>query len=334
MAGYPTKSIMENVRILEQIEQIKTLADPRRLEILRLLLAGSASLTQLGGILHQHPARIRHHVQKLENAGLVALDQVTVTHGVTEKFYRACGGAFLIQQMVLPKGGSRQTIIFAGSHDFAMEHLTRDLSREINLVSLPIGSLDGLVALRQGLCQCAGSHLLDPDGDYNTSYVRHFFPDQTARMFTLAYREQGLLLSPGNPKGIHALTDLVRPDVTFINRQGGSGTRLWLDQRLKELGILSDQVRGYRDSVRTHTEVAKMILSRQADVGIGLQAAASRFNLAFIPLFNERYDLTFLPEQDDALVPLLDHLQTGSFRNGVAGMSGYETTHTGEQIHI
>jgi DNA-binding transcriptional ArsR family regulator len=213
---------MDPVEILSGFEQIKALADTRRLAILRLLMAGSASLTQLGLALGQHPARVRHHLQKLEQAGLVELSQVTVTSGVTEKFYRARAGALIVQAMVLPQDSKRQTIIFSGSHDLAMELMSHSLAKYINLLNLPVGSLDGLVALRQGFCHLAGSHLLDMDGEYNTPFVRHLFPDQATRMFTLAYREQGLILAAGNPKGIHQLADLARPDVTFINRQSGS----------------------------------------------------------------------------------------------------------------
>lgn len=325
---------MGKVEILDQFEQIKVLADPRRLEILRLLMAEPASLTQLGARLGQHPARVRHHIQKLENAGLVEISEITITSGVTEKFYRACAGAYLIQQMVLPKDSQRQTIIFSGSHDLAIEQVSLALGAHINLLSLPVGSLDGLVALRQGFCHIAGSHLLDMNGEYNTPYVRRLLPDRCPSMVTLAYREQGLILAPGNPKGIHELSDLTRADVIFVNRQPGSGTRLWLDARLKEVGISSIQINGYTKIVRTHTETALIIHSGQADTGIGLQAAAQNLNLGFIPLFNERYDLTLMQDQSEFLAPLLNHLQSRDCRDQMANLSGYDTTHTGEQITL
>ena len=325
---------MGKVAILDQFEQIKALADPRRLEILRLLLAGPASLTQLGSHLGQHPARVRHHMQKLEEAGLVEINEITITNGVTEKFYRTSAGAYLIQQMVLPKGGQRQTIIFSGSHDLAIEQLSQALGAHINLLSLPVGSLDGLVALRQGFCHIAGSHLLDTNGEYNTPFVRHLLPDRSTNMVTLAYRQQGLMMAADNPKSIHELADLLRKDVSFINRQSGSGTRLWLDARLKELGISSNLINGYTNISHTHTQTALMIQSGQVDVGIGLQAAAQKLGLFFIPLFNERFDLTMMQESTQLLAPMLDHLQTSLCRNAMAGLSGYDTTHTGEQIYV
>jgi putative molybdopterin biosynthesis protein len=324
---------LSTVEILDKYDQVKALADPRRLAILRSLLAEPASLTQLGIKLGQHPARIRHHVQKLEETGLVEIFQVTVTKGVTEKFYRTTAGAFLIQKMVLPRETNRHTIIFSGSHDLALEQLSRELEPHVNFLSLPVGSLDGLVALRQGFCHVAGSHLLDKEGDYNTPFVRHLLPDRNVYMVTLAYRQQGLILAQGNPKGIHQITDLVRQDINFINRQPGSGTRLWLDSHLGELGISSDHINGYSSNSFTHSQTASMIKSGQADVGIGLEAAARMNELFFVPLFKERFDLIMQQESIQLMAPLLDHLQTAVCRKAMAGLGGYDTAHTGEQIY-
>jgi len=323
---------MGKVEILDQYEQIKALSDPRRLEILRMLMAEPASLTQLGIRLGQHPARVRHHIKKLENAGLIEVSGSTTTRGATEIFYRAKAGAYLVQQMVRPLDDRRRTIIFSGSHDLAIEQLSLAMSAHINLVSLPVGSLDGLIALRQGFCHIAGSHLLDANGEYNVPYVQRLLPDCNVSMITLAFREQGLILAKGNPKGIRNLADLTRPDVTFINRQPGSGTRLWLDSQLKKMEIRSSGIKGYENAVGTHTEIAVTIQSGHADAGIGLQASANNLNLDFIPLFNERYDLTMMNDQSTFLAPLLDHLQTRVYRSEMSRLSGYDSAHTGEQI--
>jgi len=323
---------MGTVETLRAFEQIKLLSDPRRLAILRLLMAGPATLTHLGQALGEHPAWVRHHVKRLEDAGLVEVNEIKVTGGVTEKFYRSRAGAFLIQEMVLPQDTNRPTVIFSGSHDLAIELLAEQLSPHVNMLTLPVGSLDGLVALRQGFCHFSGCHLLDKDGEYNTPFVRHFFPDRSTSLFTLAHRQQGLLLTPGNPKGIRGVADLVRPDATFINRQRGSGTRLWLDARLHELGISGEQIRGYENVVSTHTECALAVQRGEADVALGLQAAALQQGLDFIPLFFERYDLTVPQEQFETVAPLLDFLQSGGFRREVASLSGYDTTHTGERL--
>ncbi len=319
---------------LNTFEQIKLLADARRLSILRHLMAGPASLTQLGRALGEHPAWVRHHLVRLEQAGLVEIAEVKTTAGVTEKFYRAKASAFLLQEIILPESPRLPTIVFSGSHDLAFELLARQSRQGTNVLILPVGSLDGLVALRQGLCVISGCHLLDASGEYNLPFVRHLFPDRPMQLVTLAHREQGLMFLPGNPKQIRSLGDLARPGMVFVNRQKGSGTRLWLDGELRRLGVPTDRIKGYDREVRLHTECARFVLTGEADAAIGLHAAASQAGLDFISLFHERYDLVFPREQAGLLLPLLDALQTSAFRRGVEGLSGYDTAHTGEPIPL
>ncbi len=323
---------MDKVELLSAYEQIKLLADARRLAILRRLMSAPASLTGLGQALGQHPARVRHHLKKLEEAGLVELAEVRLTAGATEKFYRARAGALLLQQMVLPAPSGRPAVILSGSHDLAIELLREELAGRLSLTVLPVGSLDGLVALRQGWCHLSGAHLYDAaSGEYNTSFVRHLFPDREIELVTLAHRQQGLMLAPGNPKEVRSLADLARPDVAFVNRQRGSGTRLWLDSELARLGIPADRIRGYAREVHTHTACAEAVQRGDADAALGLQAAARRHGLDFIPFFVERYDLILPGEQMQALHPVLDTLNTGTFRREVGTLAGYDTAHTGEQ---
>jgi putative molybdopterin biosynthesis protein len=322
---------MDKVESLHAFEQIKLLADPRRMAILRMLMDSPATLTQLGKALGRHPAWIQHHVKALLSAGLVEIAEVRVTAGVTEKFYRAKAGAFLLQELILPQS-DKPTIIFSGSHDLAIESLSAKLAPRLHLLTLPVGSLDGLINLRQGLCHLAGAHLLDESGDYNTPYVHHLFPDRAVEMITLAYRTQGLLLAQGNPKGIHSTSDLARENVTFVNRNPGSGTRLWLDREIRRLGLTPDLIRGYKDSVHTHSESALAVQSGRVDVALGIQAAAHQHNLDFIPLFEERYDLVIPEEQVRLVHPLLDTIQTASFRKQLSTLTGYNTAHSGEQI--
>ena len=325
---------MNTIDLLDRFEQIKQLADPRRLEIVRLLLADSASLTQLGSRLGQHPARVRHHLQKLMKAGLVELDEVTITKGITEKFYRAKAGAYLFHKLVLPIDTERETIICSGSHDLAVDILPQSLGKGVNFLNLPNGSLDGLIALRQGFCHISGSHLMDAEGEYNTTYVRNLLSDHDPIIITLANRQQGLMMSAGNPKGIQGVEDLAREDIRFINRQSGSGTRQWLDARLKREGISSTSINGYEDTVKTHTEIAMKVASGKADAGVGLQASAYLLKLAFSPLFNERYDLVTAGNNLTITTPILDFMQSSDFRKNLSKLPGYDSTHTGEQIHL
>jgi putative molybdopterin biosynthesis protein len=325
---------MFSIQHLQSFEQLKLLSDPRRRAILQQLMSGPASLTMLGKAIGEHPAWVRHHLKQLEAAGLIELVETRVQSGVVEKFYRACAGGFLVQELILPQNREHPVIVFSGSHDLAVELLTHLVSGHLDILTFTVGSLDGLVNLRQNLCNLTGTHLLDPGGDYNLPFIRHFFPDRSMQVITLAHREQGLMTAPGNPKAVHSLADLAHEDITFVNRNPGSGTRLWLDCHLQADGISTGSIRGYENTVSTHTACARLVQTRKVDVALGLRAAAHQFGLDFIPLFHERYDLVFMQEHGSSLVPLLDTIQTGAFRRGVDALTGYDTTHTGEQIPI
>jgi len=330
---------MQPIERLDSFDQIKILADPRRLAILRRLMAGPATLSHLGQALGEHPAWIRHHLKLLEQAGLVELVSVQVSGGVVEKFYQATARLFILQQTILPDPGDQNTLILLGSHDLALALLAQSLEERLGLelLTLPVGSLDGLIALRQGLAHLTGCHLLDPEsGEYNLPYVHHLFPERRMKLVTLAHREQGLLLGPGNPHQVHGLEDLARGDLTFINRNAGSGTRLWLDKQFARLGITTAQIKGYTQVVNTHTAVAQAVAQGRADAGLGLAAAARPFNLDFIPLFQERFDLVIPVESlsQTNLPTMLDYLNSLGFRQRVEGLGGYSTLHTGEEITI
>jgi molybdate-binding protein len=320
---------MAGIELLRSPNKIKLLADSRRLEILRLLMVQPATLTQLAHTLKHSPAWVRHHIKTLESSDLIEMVETRTTGRVTEKYYRTKAGAFLLQEMILPRTRI-PTIVFSGSHDLAVEAMAKRLAKYVIVLSLPVGSLDGLVNLRLGLCQVSGAHLLDESGEYNKAYVRRFFPDREMDLITLAHRTQGLMLSPGNPKGIKCISDLTRRDVRFVNRNGGSGTRLWFDAELKRVREDPAAIHGYDHIVNTHTEAASLIEAGRADAAIGLQAAAHQHGLDFISLFEERYDLVLPHEREKTLSPILDFVQALEFRRVLDSLTGYNTAHSGE----
>jgi putative molybdopterin biosynthesis protein len=324
---------MRPVDFLNSFETIKVLADARRMEILRMLMAEPATLTQLGDRLKRSAAWVHHHVSVLEDVGLVQLDSVRLMGRATEKYYRAAAGALILEQMVLPKT-RRPVVLFSGSHDPALQAVGESMHGKTLFLTLYVGSLNGLTNLRQGLCHVCGIHLLDPSGEYNRPYVRHFFADRQVELVTLAHRTQGLLVGPANPKVIRGLDDLQRPGVRFVNRNEGSGTRLWLDAALGRAGIKRTSVNGYGHSVNTHTQAAWWIKTGKADAALGLQAAAHDSGLDFVPLFEERYDLVLPRDAEKMMAPFLDYLQTAPFRARTNAMTGYSTAHSGELIPI
>ena len=322
---------MNTLERLQSLEKIKVLADPRRLAILRLLMVAPATLTQLAAQMGKSPAWIRHHMKSLESAGLVSLESVRTTGRVTEKYYRAVASGLVLEDIILP--AARTPIkVFSGSHDLAFQQAAEHLVPRQQLLAMYTGSLNGLTYLRRGMCHIVGAHLLDIGGEYNTPYVRHFFPDRSVTLLTIAYRTQGIMTTPGNPKSIRAVWDLARPGVRFVNRNSGSGTRIHVDRELHAAGIPPASIRGYEIEVNTHTETARRVQSGLADAAIGLEAAAYQCGLDFVPWFDERYDLILFHESENDLLPLFEYVQSADYRRRTASLAGYNTAHSGEQI--
>ena len=245
--------------------------------------------------------------------------------------------------LLRPLSTIRNTIVIVGSHDNTLDVLADELragSSRLSLSSSHVGSMGGLMAVKKGLCHLAGSHLLDSaDGTYNISYIKRYLPDLYAenrvRLVNLVFREQGLILPTGNPKGIKGIEDLARADVTLINRQGGSGTRILLDYRLRELQLDPSRINGYGDEEFTHMALAVAVLSGTADVGLGIFAAAKALGLDFIPVVTEQYDLV-VPQtffESDNFKTLLDIIRSPIFKKRVEAMGGYSTKKTGDIWH-
>jgi putative molybdopterin biosynthesis protein len=229
-----------------------------------------------------------------------------------------------------------RTIVHIGSHDLCLDLLAQFLAdANRRFTSANAGSLGGLTALRRKDAHLAGSHLLDPaTGEYNISYVKQYLPGVPVVLMTFMHREQGLIVAPGNPKGIEGLTDLAREDVRYVNRQRGAGTRVLLDYHLEKLGIEPERVKGYKREEYTHLAVAVAVKSGVADCGLGIAAAAHALDLDFIPFEKERYDLV-LPRthyESDLLRPLLDLICGSKLRQVVAELPGYDTTHMGDIV--
>jgi putative molybdopterin biosynthesis protein len=229
-----------------------------------------------------------------------------------------------------------RTILAIGSHDLTLDLIAQQLAtRGMRLSSASVGSLGGLVALERGEAHLAGSHLLDPlTGEYNMSYIRKHLPDTSVVVVELVRRWQGLILSSGNPKEIQDLQDLIREDVTFVNRQRGAGTRVLLDYQLSQLNLEPGEIRGYEREEYTHLSVAATIAAGRVDCGLGIQAAAVALGLDFMPLYRERYDLVIPKEhfEGELLAPLLEILVSDRFADEVNELAGYELERPGEVL--
>jgi putative molybdopterin biosynthesis protein len=234
------------------------------------------------------------------------------------------------------KAEIERTILCVGSHDLILDEMTHLLTeKQRRFVSVNIGSQGGLIALGRGESHLAGSHLLDPEtGEYNVKYIHQYVGNVPVKVITLANREQGLLIRRNNPKNIESLNDLVRNDILFINRQRGSGTRVLLDYNLKLNSINADVISGYGLEEYTHYGVAAAVASGRADCGLGLAAASLIYNLDFIPLFKERYDLIISKRhaESELLAPLFDILWDLDFKNSILKMKGYDVELMGKVV--
>ena len=243
-------------------------------------------------------------------------------------------------ELLRPLPAIRRTIVIVGSHDNSLDVLADQLKAahsELTLSSSHVGSMGGLMAIKRGGCHLAGTHLLDTeDGSYNLSYLKKYLPDTAIKLIHLVQRDQGLILKQDNPKGIKGIEDLSRKDVAFINRQVGSGTRILLDYKLKQMGIKTTAINGYQNEEFTHMAVAVSVLSGAEDAGLGIYAAAKALNLEFIPVVTEQYDLAIPLEYFDTqpIQILLKVINSRTFKQRVEALGGYNTQNTGEIIDI
>lgn len=331
---------MGTVRELNAFSDIKILSDARRLALIRLLMRRPATLTQLGQKLGMSAARVRHHLKVLEAEDMVERVSPGPNVGSKEKYYRASAKAFSISQIILPQSSKAGTVFVIGSHDLALDMLASRAMPGTHLpeiYAVPVGSLNGLIALYQGFCDMTGTHLYDPEtGGYNIPHVRNLFPGRAMEVVTLAHREQGLLVAPGNPRQIRGVKDLARRDLAFAQRRSGSGTRVWLDWKIRSLGVGPLSAGKLRKEYNTHAEVAQAIHAGEADFGLAVAAAANTLELDFIPILEEPFELIFEKEKlDDPLIAqLIDVICSRRVRKQIADLPGYRTTGTGRRRDV
>ncbi len=239
-------------------------------------------------------------------------------------------------ELLVPEEELDRTIVIIGSHDITVDLLADEIrrrGRDVRVSSGNTGSLGGLLALRKGNAHLCGTHLLDPEtGDYNVPYIERYLPGLPVSLFHLVGREQGLMVARGNHKGIQGLGDLARGDVTFVNRQAGSGTRVLLDHQLDRSGIDPARIPGYDHEEYTHMAVAVDVLSGAADCGMGILAAARALGLDFIPVVEEQYELV-IPRRElegGNIQLLLETIRSAGFRDRVAALGGYDASRSGE----
>lgn len=219
--------------------------------------------------------------------------------------------------------------------DILARHLEQRLS-PIKVFRYSIGSFEGLSSLYHGKTDMAAIHLWDGEsGKYNIPYVRHLLPGIPVVIIHLAQRMQGFYVQKGNPKGISDWLDLSRPDITMINRETGSGTRVLLDEKLRLLKIDSKTIKGYEREDYSHLAVASAVARGEADVAMGCEKASLQVRgVDFIPLQKESCDLVITKNKMEAarLHTVIQILQSPSFKSELLGVGDYDVTDTGQIV--
>ncbi|MFT3952539.1 MAG: helix-turn-helix transcriptional regulator [Oscillospiraceae bacterium] len=197
-------------------------------------------------------------------------------------------------------------------------------------------SYNGIYSLYQRQVDLATAHLWDGDtGAYNASYVKKMMPGIPALLMRIAKRNIGLIVKKGNPDGITGFADFKRSGIRIVNREAGSGCRVFLDENLRLMGLSGERIDGYFNTVKSGFAVCGAVIGGEADVGIGSSSSALNVSeVDFIPLREECFDLII--RRSDAEKPqfqaVLEVVASESFKSQLKSLSGYDTSETGKII--
>jgi len=230
------------------------------------------------------------------------------------------------------------TLVVIGSHDPLLDELGDMMHIENNAVymsSAHVGSMGGIMAIRRGEAHAAGCHLLDTaTGQYNLAFMKKYFPKGGVKLIRCVGRQQGMMVAKGNPLNIQSFADIAKEGVRYVNRQKGSGTRILTDYLCRRNDLDPDIIYGYDREELTHTSVAAQIVSGSADAGMGIYSAAKLYDLDFIPICIEEYDL-IIPDHawnTPMVQQMIATLKSDAFRAKILSLGGYTIDDPGEVI--
>ncbi len=249
-------------------------------------------------------------------------------------------GSEVTVRLLSPMEKLKSTVVVIGSHDPLLDELGDMLhadNSEVYMSSSHVGSMGGIMAVRRGEAHAAGCHLLDTaTGAYNLSYMKKYFPKGGVRLIRCVGRQQGLMVAKGNPLNLQKFPDIAKEGVRYVNRQKGSGTRILTDYLCRQENLNVDAIYGYDREELTHTSVAVQIASGSADAGMGIYSAAKLYDLDFIPICIEEYDLIIPDHAWDTpqVQQMLAILKSEAFRNKILALGGYTIENPGEMIPL
>jgi molybdate transport repressor ModE-like protein len=224
------------------------------------------------------------------------------------------------------------------SHGYAVEVLSKLIPQQSDCVveTRYMGSSEAIESLINNNCDLAGFHLCTHPLVRKSIRDRHYhlLHRHDCTIIKMVYREQGFIVQKNNPKSLNFLSNLIIPNVTFINRQKSAGTRILLDELLSKCNIDNNYIKGYNNEEYTHTAVAAHVASGAADIGFGIEYAARKFNLDFIPIVSEQYVLACKSgEQTSTTIEsLVDTIKSHEFARQICELPGYQLDSAGSQL--
>lgn len=234
----------------------------------------------------------------------------------------------------------KNTLVVIGSHDPLLDEVADMMhlaDADVYMSSTHVGSMGGIMAIRRGEAHAGGCHLLDTEtGQYNLSFLKKYFPNGGVKLVRCVGRQQGLMLAKGNPLNIRDFADIAKEGVRYVNRQKGSGTRVLMDYLCTQYHVNADDIYGYEREELTHTSVAAQIANGSADAGMGIYSAAQLYDLDFLPICIEEYDL-IIPDhawETPVVQQLIATLQSDAFKEKMLAMGGYTVEAPGTLIPI
>jgi len=233
---------------------------------------------------------------------------------------------------------SPNDIIISGQDailDILAENI-REKTNDVRVLRSNVGSYASLYDLYNDKISISSTHLWDGDtNEYNTAYVRKMLPGISCLLINLAYRNVGFYVAKGNPQKINTWRDLIKKNITMINREKGSGIRILLDEKLRLNNIDREKINGYNIEKQSHAAVARSIARGEGDVGIGNEKVASQISeIDFIPLQEERYDLVI--RESDLKYPIykliLNVVESEDFKKEIESLGGYDLKDIGKML--
>ena len=243
-------------------------------------------------------------------------------------------------RLLSPADKLEKTLVVIGSHDPLLDELGDMMhvdNGDVYMSSAHVGSMGGIMAIRRGEAHAAGCHLLDTtNGSYNIAFMKKYFPKGDVKLIRCVGRQQGLMVAKGNPLKLEKFSDIAREGVRYVNRQKGSGTRILTDYLCKQENLDTAAIYGYDREELTHTSVAAQIVSGSADAGMGIYSAAQLYDLDFIPICIEEYELIIPDHAWDTpqVAQLIATLKSDAFREKLLALGGYTVENPGQIIPL